>query len=36
MLSGSVYDFLQWFEKKIEAFEKVNPILDDINDFKER
>ena len=36
LLSGSVYNFVQWFEKKIDAYQKARPILEGIKDFKER
>ena len=36
LLNGIVYDFVQWFEDKLKLYEKANPIIDDIKDFKER
>ena len=36
LLNGIVYDFVQWFEDKLQLYEKANPIIDDLKDFKER
>ena len=36
LLNGIVYEFVQWFESKIKVYEKTNPLIEDIKDFKER